>query len=297
VAWLGRFVRVHGLRSRDDLCPAEPTIASCRTDRAGPGHVAAATPNQAIKALVCLDQRVLTPALAGRSNAGRADTPLTVPVVLTRDDVAAVLSRLDGPAHLVATRLDGSGWRILAAVRLRGKDSAVPMKPLTVRAGQGAKDRCTTVPATLTPGRQTHLAGVKTWHQQASAQGPGEVSRPQALARQSPPAAKAGGGPDVFPARTISRDPRAGVIRRQHVAPRVLTTAITVAVRRAGRTKTISAHPLRQAFAPHLRQRGTAIRTIPPRLGHHELATPMLDPHILPPGGQGVPSPLDDLGV
>jgi site-specific recombinase XerD len=47
----------------------------------------------------------------------------------------------------------------------------------------------------------------------------------------------------------------------------------------------------------HLLPRGTDIRTLQPWLGHNDLATTMLSTHILPQGGQGVPSPLDDLGV
>jgi site-specific recombinase XerD len=70
-----------------------------------------------------------------------------------------------------------------------------------------------------------------------------------------------------------------------------------VAVRRAGLTKHISAHPFRHAFATHLLQRGTDIRTIQHLLGHHDVATTMIDTHILQQGGQGVPSPLADLGV
>jgi site-specific recombinase XerD len=73
--------------------------------------------------------------------------------------------------------------------------------------------------------------------------------------------------------------------------------AITVAISRAGLTKTISAHTFRHAFATHLLQRSTDIRTIQPRLGHNDRATSMIDTYILQQGGQGVPSPLDDLGV
>jgi len=102
---------------------------------------------------------------------------------------------------------------------------------------------------------------------------------------------------DLFPARDISVDPRSGVTRRHHVDPSVINKAIQVAVRRADRTKTIRAHTFRHAFATHWLQRGTNIRTIQQRLGHNDLATTMIYTHILPPGGQGVPSPLDDLGV
>jgi hypothetical protein len=41
--WIVRFVRFHGMRSREDLFPAEPTIESFLTDLAVHGHVAAAT--------------------------------------------------------------------------------------------------------------------------------------------------------------------------------------------------------------------------------------------------------------
>ena len=78
---------------------------------------------------------------------------------------------------------------------------------------------------------------------------------------------------------------------------RILNNAIKVAVRRAGLPKTISAHTFRHAFATQLLQRGTNIRTIQPLLGHNDVATTMIDTHILLQGGQGVPSPRDDLGV
>jgi integron integrase len=250
-----------------------------------------------MNALVFLYKRVLHQALPGSINAVRADKTLHVPVVMTREEVAAVISLLDGTARLVAKLLYGSGLRIMEAVRLRVKDIDFPMKPLTVRAGKGDKDRFTTFPATLTPLLQNHLAKVKTLHQQALAQGHGEVYLPHALARKYPNTAREWGWQYVFPARNLSVDPRSGVTRRHHVDPSVINKAIKVAVRRAGLTKTISAHTFRHSFATHLLQRGTDIRTIQQLLGHNDLATTMIYTHILQQGGQGVPNPLDDLGV
>ena len=86
--------------------------------------VAAATQNQAMNALVCLSKRALNHALPARLNAIRASKKINVPVVITREEVAAVLARMDGTAPLVAKLLYGSGLRIMEAVRLRVKDIA-----------------------------------------------------------------------------------------------------------------------------------------------------------------------------
>jgi site-specific recombinase XerD len=272
VEWIVRFVRFHGMRSRKDLFPAEPKIEAFLTDLAVYGNVAPATHNQAMNALIFLYKRGLNRALQGSINAVRADKKFYVPVVMTREEVAAVISLMRGTAQLVAKLLYGSGLRIMEAIRLRVKDIDAQMKQLTVRSGKGDKDRFTTFPAILTPFLQNHLAGVKTLHQQDLAQG-------------------------CVTGRNISVDPRSGITRRHHVDPSVINKAIKVAVRRAGLTKYISAHTFRHSFATHLLQRGTDIRTIQQLLGHKDVATSMIYTHIMQRGGQGVPSPLDDLGV
>ena len=297
VDWIVRFVRFHGMRSREGLFPAEIKIEAFLTDLAVNGNVAAATQNQAMNALVFLYKRVLKHALQGSINAVRADKKVNVPVVMTREEVAAVISLMDGTPQVVAKLLYGSGLRIMEAVRLRVKDIDYQMKQLTVRSGKGDKDRFTTFPTTLIPLLQNHLAGVKTLHQQDLVQGYGETYLPHALARKYPNAPKEWGWQYVFPARTLSVDPCSGITRRHHVDPSVINKAIKGSVRRVGLTKQISAHTFRHSFATHLLQRGTDIRTIQQLLGHNDVSTTMIYTHILQQGGQGVPSPLDDLGI
>jgi hypothetical protein len=113
-------VRSHGRRPPNGPFPAEPKIEAFLTDLAVRGNITTATQNLAMHALVFLDTRVLHQALPGRINAVRADQKLNVPVVMTRETVAAVTSPLYGTAHLDATLRYGSGLRIMESVRLRG---------------------------------------------------------------------------------------------------------------------------------------------------------------------------------
>jgi len=161
-----RYVRFHKMRSRDDLFPPEPKIEAFLTDLAVNANVASSTRSQAMNALVFLYKRVLNQPMEGRINAIRAPKKINVPVVMTREEVASVISLLDGTAQLVAKLLYGSGLRIMEGVRLRVKDIDFQMKQLTVRSGKGDKDRFTTFPATLTPLLQNHLSRVGTLHQQ-----------------------------------------------------------------------------------------------------------------------------------
>jgi site-specific recombinase XerD len=188
-------------RSREALFPAEPRIEAFLSDLAVRGNVAPSTQNQAMNALVFLYKRVLRHSLNGVIDAIRAQKKRNVPVVMTREEVSAVISVMDGTPQLVAKLLYGSGLRIMEAVRLRVKDIDFDMKQVTVRSGKGDKDRFTTFPVSLTPLLQNHLVRVRTIHQRDLTKGNGEVYLPNALARKYLTAAKEWIWQYVFPAR------------------------------------------------------------------------------------------------
>ena len=248
-----------------------------------------------MNALVFLYRRVLDQPLDEKIDAIRAERKINVPVVMTREEVTTVISLMGGVPQLIVKMLYGSGLRVLEAVRLRVKDLDFAMKQVTVRSGKGEKDRLTTLSASVIPLLSNHLQTVKTQHDQDLAEGHGAVYLPYALDRKYPGAAKTWGWQYVFPARELARDPRSGVVRRHHVDPAVVNKAIKVAVRKARLVKIVSAHTFRHSFATHLLQRGTDIRTIQDLLGHNDVSTTMIYTHVLQQGGQGVPSPLDDL--
>ena len=295
VDWIKRYINFHHMRSREDLVNGESKIEAFCTDLAVNGMVAPSTQNQAFNALVFLYRQVLKLPLDEKISAIRAERKVNLPVVMTREEVGKVIPLLQGEAQLIVKLLYGSGLRIMEALRLRIKDVDMPMKQVTVRSGKGDKDRFTTLSGSIGPLLENQVQKVRVLHQQDLAAGHGEVYLPYALERKYPNAAREFGWQYFFPSRELSTDPLSGVVRRHHVDPTVVNRAIRVAVRRAGLTKVLSAHSFRHSFATHLLQRGTDIRTIQELLGHSDVATTMIYTHVLQQGGQGVPSPLDDL--
>jgi site-specific recombinase XerD len=103
--------------------------------------------NQVLAALLFLYSEVLSQALPWMDGITRAKRPATVPVVLTRDEVRALLAPLDGTKWLMASLLYGAGLRLRECLHLRAKDVDFGYGQITVRRGKGDKDRVTILPA------------------------------------------------------------------------------------------------------------------------------------------------------
>ena len=71
--------------------------------------------------------------------------------------------------------------------------------------------------------------------------------------------------------------------------------AVKKAVAQAGICKPVSVHTLRHGFAKHLLQSGTDIRKVQELLGHSEMSTTMIYPHVLKAAAGGTVSPLDTM--
>jgi integrase len=107
-------------------------------------------------------------------------------VVLTRDEVRALLSQLQGTPWLIASLLYGSGLRLMEGLRLRVKDLALERGELIVRDGKGRKDRVTMVPAALDTPLRAHLSRLHAWYQDERRRGQPGVSLPRSLGRKFP---------------------------------------------------------------------------------------------------------------
>src|SRR5713101_7632036 len=100
-----------------------PEVTAFPTFLAVEGKVASSTQNQALSALLFLYREVLGVELPWLDDLVRAKRPQHLPVVLTRDEVRAVLQGLEGVPRLMAIPLYGAGLRLLECCRLRVRTS------------------------------------------------------------------------------------------------------------------------------------------------------------------------------
>ena len=97
----------------------------------------------------------------------------------------------------------------------------------------------------------------------------------------------------VFPSRTLSTDPRVGVVRRHHMSDSVIQKAVKDASQKARIHKAVSVHTLRHSFATHLLLNGVDIRQIQEYLGHANVETTMVYTHVVKELRSPARSPLD----
>jgi len=292
--WVRRYILFHGKRHPAEMGEAE--VNQFLTDLAVTQRVAASTQNQALAALLFLYEKVLRRPLDRLEGVVRAKRPKRLPIVLTRDEVRAILARLDGTYRLIATLLYGCGLRQIECLRLRVKDVDFAKNQITIREGKGQKDRMTMLPTAAKDPLEKHLQRVKRLHEDDLRAGYGQVELPFALDRKYPNADREWGWQYVFPSANISQDPRSGVRRRHHAHESPIARAVKQATSRAKIAKRVTCHTFRHSFATHLLEDGYDIRTIQELLGHKDVSTTMIYTHVLNQGGRGVRSPLDGLG-
>jgi len=198
--WVARFLHFH--QGRDPAKMAEPDINQFLTHLALQEKVSASTQNQALAAVLFLYRHVIGRDLGDLGEVIRARKPERLPVVMTCEEVKAVLANLAGEKWLIVAIMYGAGLRLMECLRLRIQDIDFSRNEILIRDGKGAKDRITMLPESVKTPLQGHLTKVKAVQQQDVADGWGAYSYHTHLTASTPTRRRTGAGNGSFPRST-----------------------------------------------------------------------------------------------
>lgn len=291
IGWIRRYILFHGRRHPAKMGKRE--MSQFLTHLAVRDRVSASTQTQALSALLFLYKNVLGQEVDWIDTIVRAKAPKRLPIVLSREEVRAVIEQMQGSTKLMALLLYGAGLRVGECARLRVKDVDLKSNQLLVRGGKGEKDRVTVLPSVARRRLTDHLRRRWIEHSNEMKRGEGWVELPFALGRKYMNAGRSWPWQWVFPATRTYLHRETGQRRRHHIHETVLQRAVREAVIKARISKPASCHTLRHSFATHLLENGYDIRTLQELLGHRDLSTTMVYTHVLDRGAGGVKSPAD----
>jgi len=263
-----------GLLSADD-------VKQFLTSLAVKYNVASSTQNQAFNALLFFFRHVLQKEFGKVEGVVRAKRKPYIPVVLSREEINAILTHLSPPYDLVVKLLYGCGLRLSECVQLRVHCFNFDAGVLTVHDGKGQKDRTIPLPETILPELKVQLESLKHLFQRDLDRKFSGVFLMNMLEKKYKNAAKQFIWQWFFPAKQLTYVKDAGEYRRYHLHETHVQKAIKMAVGKAGICKRASAHTFRHSFASHLLQKNYDIRTIQELLGHSDVRTTMIYTHTV----------------
>ena len=138
--WIRRFLAYHG--GRHPLEPGKGELEDFLSDLAVRGKVSASTQNQAFSALLFLYRDVYGQGFPWLEGVVRARRPKRLPVVLTREEVSALLGQMPRSTRLMASLLYGSGLRLMECMSLRISTSARERSSSVTARGRRTVARC-----------------------------------------------------------------------------------------------------------------------------------------------------------
>jgi integron integrase len=277
--WIRDFIRFHNKRHPSEMSVAE--VEAFLTHLAVERNIAPATQSLALNAIVFLYRHVLNSDLGAFDGWIRAKKKQKLPAVFSANEASRLINHLQQQYRLPAALLYGCGLRLMECLRLRIKDIDFTRLVITVRDGKGAKDRNTLLPESLIAPLKAQLLAVEKLHEHDLALGYGTVYLPFALERKYPNANRELAWQYIFPADSVSTDPRNGRVQRHHMNEQNLQRAVKKSLNELDIRKMASCHTFRHTFATELLRQGTDIRTVQELLGHSDIKTTQIYTHVL----------------
>ena len=184
-------------------------------------------------------------------------TPKTLPIVLTKEEVAMLISSISNPKHRLMVKLMYSaGLRVSELVHLKAADFDIRNGYGWVRHGKGNKDRMFIIADSIKEELELHIS------------------------KECP-------SPDSYIFRGFNG----------HITTATVRCVIKNAVKNAKISKHAHPHTLRHSFSTHLIENGSSVAEVQSLLGHSSAETTMVYLHIASPKMIGTKSPIDGLPI
>jgi len=268
-------------RSKNPQALTTEDVKEFLTHLAVERKIAASTQNLAFNSLLFFYRHVLGKEFGKIDGVVRAKRRPYIPVVLSREEVDAVLGHLEPPFDLVVKMLYGCGLRLFECLNLRIQCLNFDVEMVTVHDGKGQKDRTVPLPKALKDELQDHVLALKEIHRRDQAKGYRGVFLMNALEKKYSNAARDFIWQWLFPARQLTRQRDSGEMKRYHLHSSHVQKALRKAVDDAGICKRATTHTFRHSYASHLLQNNFNIRTIQELLGHSDVRTTMIYTHTV----------------
>ena len=232
-------------KSKDPRLLSTSDVKDFLTHLAVERGVAASTQNQAFNALLFFYRHILKNEFGDLKDVPRAKRKPYIPVVLSREEIDAIISGLSYPYDLIVKVLYGCGFRLSEGMNLRVNCFNFDNLVLTVHDGKGQKDRTVPIPETLVPELKTHLQSVIDLHQEDLKAGYAGTFLPSLLEKKYKNAAKELVWQWFFSAKTLTLIPETKQYKRYHLHDTHVQKAIKKAVNKSKIPKRASAHTFR----------------------------------------------------
>ncbi len=244
-------------------------------------NVSASAQNQAFNGLLFFFRNILNKEFGKIDGVVRAKRKPYIPIVLSREEIDLITSKLRYPYNLIVKLLYGCGLRLSECMTIRINNLNFDNRILTIHDGKGLKDRTLPLPEILLPDLKQQVNSVRKLHLRDIESDYSGVFMFNAIERKYKNAGKEFHWQWLFPSKELTYVPEKKEYRRSNLHITHVQKAIKSAVKRSQLTKRATAHTFRHSFASHLLAANYDIRTIQELLGHSDVRTTMIYTHTV----------------
>jgi integrase len=164
--WITSFIHFH--QKRHPASMGDNEVEAYLEHLVLKNNAAPRTQATALNALAFLYKHIVKNELSSNLNFARSKRQPKLPVVMTKDEVKLLMSKLTKRYYLIAGLMYGSGLRVMETVQLRVQDIDFDYKCIRVWNGKGNKHRIVTLANELIPSLRNQIMQVDEYLKRTS---------------------------------------------------------------------------------------------------------------------------------